>query len=63
MLTNKINGYKNRCWGFTREFWGEVTGQVGLFDDGLRQRMIGRVESFHDMNHPEAEQQIDQLKA
>lgn len=62
MLSNKLNGYRDRCWGFTREFWGEVTGKQWLFAEGLRQRMIGRLESYNDMSHQQAEEQIDQLK-
>ncbi len=63
MESNRIHGYWDRCSGFAREFWGEVTGNEKLFDEGLRQRMIGRLESMQDRSRQEAEQQIDQLKS
>lgn len=62
MDRNTVHGCLDRCSGFVREFWGEITGNQELFEAGLRQRMIGRVECYNKMNHLDAQQQIDQLK-
>ena len=61
MYSNKLRGSWDQVKGFSREFWGEITGDDQAFSSGLRQRMIGRLESYHDMTRDQAEQQIDQL--
>jgi uncharacterized protein YjbJ (UPF0337 family) len=61
MYTNKLRGSLDQVKGYGRELWGEMTGDDHAFSSGLRQRMIGRLESYHDMTHDHAEQQIDQL--
>ena len=61
MYNNKLRGSLDRIKGFSRELWGEMTGDDQTFSAGLRQRMIGRLESYSDMIHDDAEQQIDQL--
>jgi uncharacterized protein YjbJ (UPF0337 family) len=61
MFRNKLRGSWNRVKGFSRELWGEMTGDEYAFSAGQRQRMIGRLESYRDMTHDHAEQQIDQL--
>lgn len=61
MHSNTLHGYWNRCGGFGRELWGEVTGNEKLFNAGLHQRMIGRLESYQGMNQIDAEQQIEQF--
>lgn len=61
MYSNKMRGSWDRVKGFSQELWGELTGNDQSFFSGLRQRMIGRMESYHDMTHDQAEQQVDQL--
>ena len=61
MYSNKLRGSWDQVKGFSRELWGEMTGDNQAFSAGLRQRMIGRLESYRDMTHDDAEQQIDQL--
>ena len=61
MYSNKLRGSWDQAKGFSREFWGELTGDYQVFSDGLRERMIGRLESRCNMPHDAAEQQIDQL--
>lgn len=61
MRSNKLHGYWDRCRGFGREFWGEIAGNEQLYEDGLRQRMIGRIESYQDLSRKDAEQQLDRL--
>ncbi len=63
MKSNRLHGYWDRCSGFAREFWGEVTGNEKLFSAGLRQRMVGRLECMQGRSRPDAEQQIDQLES
>ena len=61
MYNNKLRGTWDQVKGFSRELWGEITGDEQAFSAGLRERMIGRLESYRDMNRDGAEQQIDQL--
>ena len=61
MYSNKLRGSLDQVKGFSSELWGEMTGDDQAFSAGLRQRMIGRLESYCDMTHDDAEQQIDQL--
>ena len=61
MYRNKLRGSMDQVKGFSRELWGEITGDDKVFSAGLRQRMIGRLESYSDMAHDDAEQQIDKL--
>ena len=61
MHSNKLHGFCDQLKGVGRELWGEIVGDEKLFSIGLRQRMIGRVESYQDMNHADAVQQVDQL--
>ena len=51
MYTNKLRGSWDQAKGFSRELWGEITGDYHVFSDGLRERMIGRLESRCDMPH------------
>jgi uncharacterized protein YjbJ (UPF0337 family) len=57
----RLHGYRDRFSGFARELWGEITGNGELFSDGLRRRMIGRLESFQGKNNHDAKQEIDQF--
>lgn len=61
MYSNKMRGSWDRVEGFSRELWGELTGNSRLFTIGLRQRMIGRLESYCDMSRKDAEQQVRKL--
>jgi len=61
MYRNKLRGSMDQVKGFSRELWGEITGDDKVFSSGLRQRMIGRLESYSDMARDDAEQQIDKL--
>lgn len=61
MYSNKLHGSWDQLMGVARELWGEIVGDEKLFANGLRQRMIGRVESYQDINHVDAAQQVDQL--
>ena len=61
MYSNKLHGSWDQLTGVARELWGEIVGDEKLFANGLRQRMIGRLESYLDMSHDDAEQQIDKL--
>jgi uncharacterized protein YjbJ (UPF0337 family) len=57
----RLQGYRDRFSGFIRELLGEISGNEELFSDGLRRRMIGRLESFHGKDGHDAEQEVDQL--
>ena len=61
MYRNKLRGSMDQVKGFSRELWGEITGDDKVFSAGLRQRMIGRLESYSDMTRDDAEQQVDTL--
>ena len=61
MYRNKLRSSMDQVRGFSRELWGEITGNDKVFSSGLRQRMIGRLESYSDMARDDAEQQIDKL--
>ena len=60
MRSNRLQGTLDQLQGIGRELWGELVGDVNKFNAGLRQRMIGRLEAKSDMNHDDAERQVDQ---
>ena len=61
MHSNKLHGSWDQLIGVGRELWGEIIGDEKLFSSGLRQRMIGQVESYQDKNYADAVKQVDQL--
>lgn len=62
MYSNKVRGVWDQVKGISCELWGEVTGDEQLFSEGLRVRMVGRLESHCDIRREDAEKQIAQLK-
>jgi uncharacterized protein YjbJ (UPF0337 family) len=61
MYYNKLRGIWDQVKGFSRELWGEITGDEQAFSAGLRERMMGRLVSYRGMNRDDAEQQIDKI--
>lgn len=61
MNSNTLHGTWDRLKGYGSELWGEVTGNDALFARGLRQRMIGRLESYQDLSQEEAEKRVESL--
>lgn len=61
MLTHRMHGTLARINGYRRELWGEVTGNAGSFDAGLRQRLLGRLETLCDLSREDARRVIDKM--
>lgn len=62
MDRNRVLGAWDQAVGIGRELWGEISGNGKVYEDGLRQRMIGRVESSFVLDQEQAEKKVDALK-
>lgn len=62
MERNRLLGALDQAVGIGRELWGEISGNGQVFEAGLRQRVIGQVESCFNLGQHEAEDKIDTLK-
>lgn len=60
MLSHKIRGTWDRLAGFSRELWGELSGNEHEFSGGRRQRLIGHLETRNDLDHAEAIRRLEQ---
>lgn len=62
MERNRLLGALDQAAGISRELWGEISGNGQVFEAGLRQRVVGQVESFFNLEQHAAEEKIDELK-
>ena len=62
MLYDKVHGLWDRVAGFGRELLGEMTGNNNRFRAGLRQRVLGRLETERDISRAEAEQELERIE-
>lgn len=61
MNRQKLRGKWDRTKGYTKELWGELSGDEVSFFAGQRDRLIGRLEEKYNLSRTEAEIQAEKL--